>query len=178
MPKIKKSDFEKRLLEVFQGLEVEKGHCNVCGVKCRPFNALEEEEFNEEYREKPLNKKHVDTYRKGYEFMVKDKIWGHLSKYKDKVKFKLMNGKIVNFDEDLYICMECFEREILTRYNKIFKSRETNEYGNYEINEGDLEMSNPVNMDYDYFDDLVQSAKHEELPPGMTSHEVDTAFDD
>jgi hypothetical protein len=123
--------------------------------------------FKKLIRSKPRNKKHCGTFRKGFEFIVKDFLWEQVMR-----------------EENLYICLECFEREYLTLYLKDKKirkylqelskekselasyaknllNRKPNEFGFYEVKFEDLAAGNPVNEGFVEFAKMVKKVEDE-----------------
>lgn len=142
------NDPNDKVFKVTEASKHSPNTCQVCRIKTKAASNLGMDEQRALILEHPLNKKHFDTYRRGFEFMVKDTVW-----------------KVV-MPENLYLCMECYEREYLTklikndlnnakskfkqdpealRYINELAKRKPNKFGFYHVSINDFYPSNPVN---------------------------------
>lgn len=127
--------------------------CDICKTKVVAAMHVDETDVKENIVKYPLNKRHTNTYRRRFEFMVSNNLW------------KLATMK----DGQKYMCLECFEREYLTplikdkqflnqikdknidkpklvKFIDTLLSRKPNKYGIYQLDfTMDLDGGNPVN---------------------------------
>jgi hypothetical protein len=155
--------FEEQITRVFEREAV----CDVCKEDTDTFQATDRQTHKRMIKEYPLNKEHRETYRQNFEFMLNDDVWN-----------KTM-GK-----NNLYICLECWERDYLTPVAK--GSRKTNEFGFCHVIPEDLQLGNPVNIGVDEFFKAIAETKqekdkdvqHKKDVAIIGKHDMEHGFDD
>jgi hypothetical protein len=152
-------NFKEKLQKLFESEEehpyadIDGGEpCDVCKVRTVNAAQIDNEVLKTHIGTNKLNRRHTNTYRQRFEFMVTNNLW-----------------KLATRGDNLYMCLECFERKYLTSLikNKRFLeqikdknidkegivkfidkllSRTPNKYGFYQIDfNTDMDAGNPVN---------------------------------